>query len=82
MGELDLSEIKKRLERLEARLNRLEGQRSVRVGITVEELKEKMNTLPQRSPEFIEWALAIAGSGEGPEDLARNFRAYLRGDKR
>ena len=82
MADLDLSEVKKHLDQLEERVRRLERQKSSTVGITIEEFKDKWTAPQQRSPELVEWALAIAGIGEGPEDLSRNFRAYLREDKK
>ena len=81
MGDVTLEEIQKHLNQLEERVCHLEKERASSIGITIEDLKLKMQSPPERSAELIEWALSIVGIGEGPEDLARNFRAYLHGER-
>ncbi len=49
-----------------------------RIGINVTELKKRLSRPVRRTEKDIAWALAIAGIGEGPEDLSENMRAYLR----
>ncbi len=51
---------------------------SLRIGISLAEARKKLNRPVKRSEKDIEWALGIAGIGEGPEDLSENMRAYLR----
>jgi len=51
---------------------------SLRVGTSLADVKRKLSRPIKRSDKDIEWALGIAGIGEGPEDLAENMRAYLR----
>lgn len=52
-----------------------------RIGISISELRKRLSRPVKRSRKDIEWALGIAGIGEGPEDLAENMRAYLRREK-
>lgn len=49
-----------------------------RVGISITELRKRLSRPVRRSEKDINWALGIAGIGEGPEDLSENMRAYLR----
>lgn len=51
---------------------------SLRIGISLAEAKKRLSKPVKRSEKDIEWALGIAGIGEGPEDLSENMRAYLR----
>jgi len=50
---------------------------SLRIGISLTEASRKLGRPVTRSAKDIEWALGIAGIGEGPEDLSQNMRAYL-----
>lgn len=50
----------------------------VRIGISLAEVKRRLNRPVKRTDKDIEWALGIAGIGDGPEDLSENMRAYLR----
>ena len=52
-------------------------QSSLRIGISLAEVKRRLNRPVKRTEKDIEWALGIAGIGEGPEDLSENMRAYL-----
>lgn len=54
---------------------------SVRIGISLAEAKRRLKRPVKRSEKDIEWALGIAGIGEGPADLSENMRAYLRREK-
>ncbi len=51
---------------------------SLRIGISLAEVKRRLNMAVKRSEKDIEWALGIAGIGEGPVNLSENMRAYLR----
>ena len=47
------------------------------IGISLTEASRKIRRPVTRSEKDIEWALGIAGIGEGPEDLSQNMRVYL-----
>jgi len=49
-----------------------------RIGISITELRKRLSRPVRRSARDINWAMGIAGIGEGPEDLSENMRAYLR----
>ena len=49
-----------------------------RIGISITELRKRLSRPVRRSEKDINWAMGIAGIGEGPEDLSENMRAYLR----
>jgi len=49
-----------------------------RIGISMTELRKRLSKPVRRTEKDINWALGIAGIGEGPEDLSENMRAYLR----
>ena len=49
-----------------------------RIGISISELRKRLSRPVRRSERDINWAMGIAGIGEGPEDLSENMRAYLR----
>lgn len=51
---------------------------SLRIGINLAEAKKRLSRPVKRTEKDIEWALGIAGIGEGPEGLSENIRAYLR----
>jgi hypothetical protein len=73
--------LERRIEELEARVAALER----RIPFDHEELealKEELSKPVERTPEDVAKALSIVGIGEGPRDLSRNFRKYLRGEKR
>ncbi|MBC7292640.1 MAG: hypothetical protein H5T84_00795 [Thermoleophilia bacterium] len=76
--------LERRIEELEARVAALE--RCIPVEHAeheeLEALKEELSKPVERTPEEVAKALSIVGIGEGPRDLSRNFRKYLRGEKR
>ena len=51
---------------------------SLRIGTNLADVKKRLIRAVKRSEKDIEWALGIAGIGEGPVDLSENMRAYLR----
>ena len=60
------------------RYARQKSRRSLpRIGISIAELRKKLTKPVRRTEKDIAWALAIAGIGEGPEDLSENMRVYL-----
>lgn len=79
------TDVVERLARLEERVNNLEQAgtraRRVRVGLTMQELRAKLQQPAQRTPEDIAQLESIAGSYSGPEDLSSNMRDYLYGEK-
>lgn len=50
-------------------------------GVSVGAARKRLRRPMKRSAEQVKWALAIAGIGAGPKDLAVNMRAYLRREK-
>jgi len=66
-------------ERSSGRYARRKSRRLLpRIGISIAELRKRLSRPVRRSEKDINWALGIAGIGEGPEDLSENMRAYLR----
>ena len=66
-------------ERNSGRYARRKSRRLLpRIGISITELRKRLSRPVGRSEKDINWALGIAGIGEGPEDLSENMRAYLR----
>ena len=66
-------------ERNSGRYARRKSRRLLpRIGISITELRKRLSRPVGRSEKEINWALGIAGIGEGPEDLSENMRAYLR----
>jgi|LDZT01.1.fsa_nt_gi DNA-directed RNA polymerase sigma subunit (sigma70/sigma32) len=78
-----MGSLEQRVEHLEARLTHLEKlietQRPEEAEI--EELRWELAKPAERTLEQVAKALSIAGIGEGPPDLARNFRRYLYDSK-
>ncbi|BCV20246.1 hypothetical protein [Moorella sp. Hama-1] len=67
--------LEQRLNELEARVNNLE--RKFNAETEVDFLRKELSQPVDRSAEDIEQALKIIGMGEGPRDMAKNFRRYL-----
>lgn len=67
--------LEQRLNELEARVNNLE--RKFNTEMEVDLLRKELSQPVERSAEDIEQALKIIGMGEGPRDMAKNFRRYL-----
>ncbi|MEW6275459.1 MAG: hypothetical protein AB1556_10180 [Bacillota bacterium] len=67
--------LEERIDQLEARVCDLE--RKINVGSDLELLRKELSKPVERSPEEICRALKIVGMGEGPRDMAKNFRRYL-----
>ncbi len=57
------------------------SHKSLSIGISLAQAKKRLSKPLRRSAKEIQWALGIAGIGEGPEDLSENMRAYLRREK-
>ena len=57
------------------------SHKSLSIGISLAQAKKRLSRPVKRSAKEIQWALGIAGIGEGPEDLSENMRAYLRREK-
>ena len=75
-----IEELERRLEAIEARIG-LRGAVG-RIGSTLDEFNAKTRANPRRKWTDEEWAdlMAIAGAGEGPEDLSVHMRRYLYGE--
>lgn len=76
--------LEQRIEELEARvaaLEKLVAWECARDEEELELLKEELSRPAERTSEDIARALRVAGIGEGPGDLSRNFRKYLRGER-
>jgi len=66
-------------ERNSGRYARRKSRRLLpRIGISITELRKRLSRPVRRTEKDINWAMGIAGIGEGPEDLSENMRAYLR----
>lgn len=70
-----MSTLERRIEQLELRVAALEKQVSLERtwDDELDLLREELLRPVDRTPEDIDRALAIAGIGEGPSDLSRNF---------
>jgi len=74
--------LERRVEELEARVAALERKAFERAELEeLEALKKELSGPVERTAEDVAKALSIVGIGEGPCDLSRNFRKYLRGEK-
>ncbi|MGH2562357.1 MAG: hypothetical protein ACRDJH_25125 [Thermomicrobiales bacterium] len=77
--------VEERLALLEARVNRLEEclnrPEDSKIGLTIEEAKERVKTPADRGPEEFEQLRRFLGSAEGPEDLSERKHEYLYGSR-
>jgi hypothetical protein len=58
-----------------------ERGQGIRAAASIAAVKRRLKKPVKRTKRDIEWALDIAGIGEGPSDLSQRARDYLYGDK-
>ncbi len=61
----------------EAKARAYRQGKNQQVGLSLAAVKKRLKKPVKRSKGEIDWALEIAGIGEGPADLSRNMREYL-----
>lgn len=85
MAVATIEQLQNKVAELEGRVERLEKEsppKRYRIGVSIDEIRERLNQPEKRTPEEIEEAKKIVGIWRsGVEDISENLHEYLYGKR-